>query len=97
MSFAAAWRRNSQHQLACSAALRGDLLLMNLNGDDSKYSCELHHGLHSWVGAATDGGYLGKSSGVTREKKTFLEMADFWRCLESGDYNFPVSCRSASY
>jgi hypothetical protein len=44
---------------ACSAALRGDLLLMNLNGEDSKYSCELHHGLHSWVGAATDGGYLG--------------------------------------
>eukprot|EP01049_Picozoa_sp_SAG25_P002056 SAG25_NODE_102_length_15486_cov_22.883278_3_plen_607_part_00 len=43
----------------CSAALRGDLLLMNLNGEDSKYSCELHHGLHSWVGAATDGGYLG--------------------------------------
>jgi hypothetical protein len=25
----------------------------------SRYSCELHHGLHSWVGAATDGGYLG--------------------------------------
>jgi hypothetical protein len=44
---------------ACSEALRGDLLLMNLNGEDSKYSCELHHGLHSWVGAATDGGYLG--------------------------------------
>jgi hypothetical protein len=44
---------------ACSTALRGDLLLMNLNGEDSKYSCELHHGLHSWVGAATDGGYLG--------------------------------------
>jgi hypothetical protein len=47
---------------ACSAALRGDLLLMNLNGDDSKYSCELHHGLHSWVGAATDGGYLGSDA-----------------------------------
>jgi hypothetical protein len=44
---------------ACSEALRGDLLLMNLGGEDSKYSCELHHGLHSWVGAATDGGYLG--------------------------------------
>jgi hypothetical protein len=44
---------------ACSEVLRGDLLLMNLNGEDSKYSCELHHGLHSWVGAATEGGYLG--------------------------------------
>jgi hypothetical protein len=47
---------------SCSAALRGDLLLMNLNGEDSKYSCELHHGLHSWVGAATDGGYLGSDT-----------------------------------
>jgi hypothetical protein len=47
---------------ACSAALRGDLLLMNLNGEDSKYSCEVHHGLHSWVGAATDGGYLGSDA-----------------------------------
>eukprot|EP01049_Picozoa_sp_SAG25_P002552 SAG25_NODE_135_length_14397_cov_89.177857_7_plen_216_part_00 len=35
---------------------------MNLNGEDSKYSCELHHGLHSWVGAATDGGYLGSDT-----------------------------------
>jgi hypothetical protein len=47
---------------ACSQALRGDLLMMNLNGEDSKYSCELHHGLHSWVGAATDGGYLGSDA-----------------------------------
>eukprot|EP01047_Picozoa_sp_COSAG01_P040860 COSAG01_NODE_3464_length_6063_cov_22.453219_3_plen_365_part_00 len=28
----------------------------------SRYSCELHHGLHSWVGAATDGGYLGSDA-----------------------------------
>jgi hypothetical protein len=27
-----------------------------------RYSCELHHGLHSWVGAATDGGYLGSDA-----------------------------------
>eukprot|EP01047_Picozoa_sp_COSAG01_P057686 COSAG01_NODE_6700_length_3538_cov_2.277406_3_plen_745_part_00 len=47
---------------ACSPALHGDLLLMNLNGEDSKYSCELHHGLHSWVGSATDGGYLGSDA-----------------------------------
>eukprot|EP01047_Picozoa_sp_COSAG01_P055411 COSAG01_NODE_6167_length_3814_cov_24.241992_2_plen_559_part_00 len=51
---------------ACTASVRGDLLLMNLNGEDSKYSCELHHGLHSWVGAATDGGYLG------RDARTFV-------------------------
>jgi hypothetical protein len=46
----------------CAAPLRGDLLLLNLNGGDFKYSCERHHGLHSWVGAATDGGYLGSDA-----------------------------------
>jgi hypothetical protein len=44
---------------ACSEALRGDLLLMNLNGEDSKYSCELHHGQFSWIGPSGEGGYLG--------------------------------------
>jgi hypothetical protein len=34
-------------------------MLLNLEGADTKLSCELHHGLYSWVGAATDGGYLG--------------------------------------
>jgi|EP01043_Picozoa_sp_COSAG02_P003237 hypothetical protein len=34
-------------------------MLLNIDGDDSKLSCELHYGQHSWVGAATDGGYLG--------------------------------------
>ena len=33
-----------------------DLLLANIDGEDSKYSCELHHGRYSWMGAASDGG-----------------------------------------
>ena len=43
----------------CTADLHGVLLLLNIDGEDSKLSCELHHALYSWVGAATDGGYLG--------------------------------------
>ena len=43
----------------CSESLHGFLMLLNLEGADTKLSCELHHGLYSWVGAATDGGYLG--------------------------------------
>jgi hypothetical protein len=39
----------------CSEELRGFLMLLNIEGDDSK----LHRGLYSWVGAATDGGYIG--------------------------------------
>eukprot|EP01045_Picozoa_sp_COSAG04_P007565 COSAG04_NODE_398_length_14962_cov_39.977461_8_plen_444_part_00 len=43
----------------CTADLHGFLMLLNIDGEDSKLSCELHHALYSWVGAATDGGYLG--------------------------------------
>ena len=43
----------------CTADLHGYQLLLNIDGEDSKLSCELHHALYSWVGAATDGGYLG--------------------------------------
>eukprot|EP01045_Picozoa_sp_COSAG04_P010895 COSAG04_NODE_683_length_11182_cov_15.270775_10_plen_412_part_00 len=43
----------------CSPSLHGFLMLLNINGEDTKLSCELHHALYSWVGAATDGGYLG--------------------------------------
>ena len=39
--------------------VHGFLLLLNIDGEDSKLSCELHHELYSWVGAATNGGYLG--------------------------------------
>jgi hypothetical protein len=45
---------------ACTAELHGDLLLANIDGEDSKYSCELHHSIYSWVGSAADGGYLGR-------------------------------------
>jgi hypothetical protein len=43
----------------CERATNGDLLLLNLNGDDSKLTCELHQSLYSWVGSAADGGYYG--------------------------------------
>lgn len=45
---------------ACTSELHGDLLLANIDGEDSKYSCELHHALYSWVGSAADGGFLGR-------------------------------------
>jgi hypothetical protein len=36
----------------CSELYHGYLLLLNLDGEDSKLSCELHHGQYSWCGAA---------------------------------------------
>ena len=43
----------------CDEALHGDQLLLSLAGNDAKFTCEFRNGLHSWVGPATDGGYLG--------------------------------------
>ena len=43
----------------CDDSLRGDQLLLSLNGNDAKFTCELRNGLYSWVGPATDGGYIG--------------------------------------
>eukprot|EP01046_Picozoa_sp_COSAG06_P042191 COSAG06_NODE_5342_length_3537_cov_39.550055_5_plen_347_part_00 len=36
----------------CTLELHGYLLLLNIDGNDSKLSCELHRGFYSWVGAA---------------------------------------------
>lgn len=45
---------------ACYEGLHGDLLLAEIDGEDSKYSCEKHHGLYSWIASASNGGYLGR-------------------------------------
>jgi len=36
----------------CSEDLHGDLMLLDIEGHDSKFACELRHGLYSWVGPA---------------------------------------------
>lgn len=43
----------------CVDELHGFILLLNIDGGDNKLSCELHHGLYSWVGSASDGGFIG--------------------------------------
>ena len=37
---------------ACCEDLHGSLMLLNVEGHDSKFACELRHGLYSWVGPA---------------------------------------------
>jgi hypothetical protein len=44
----------------CNALLHGDLLMLNIDGNDHKFSCEFKNGLYSWVGPAAFGGYLGQ-------------------------------------
>eukprot|EP01049_Picozoa_sp_SAG25_P016785 SAG25_NODE_4015_length_907_cov_1.504950_1_plen_287_part_01 len=46
----------------CNATHHGYELLATIDGTDTKFSCNLAHGLYSWVGAATEGGYLGADS-----------------------------------
>jgi len=36
----------------CMEDLHGALMLLNIEGHDSKFACELRHGLYSWVGPA---------------------------------------------
>jgi hypothetical protein len=36
----------------CNAEVHGFLLLLNVDGNDLKYSCQLHHTLYSWIGGA---------------------------------------------
>jgi hypothetical protein len=43
----------------CNAEQHGYELLATIDGTDTKFSCNLAHGLYSWMGAASEGGYLG--------------------------------------
>ena len=43
----------------CASDYHGFLMLLSIDGDDTKLSCELNRGLYSWVGAASEGGYIG--------------------------------------
>ena len=43
----------------CNATHHGYVLLATIDGTDTKFSCNVAHGLYSWVGAASEGGYLG--------------------------------------
>jgi hypothetical protein len=48
---------------ACNAEHHGFELLATIDGTDTKFSCNLAHGLYSWMGAASEGGYLGADIG----------------------------------
>ena len=43
----------------CNAEHHGYELLATIDGTDTKFSCDLAHGLYSWMGAASEGGYRG--------------------------------------
>ena len=44
----------------CNATHHGYVLLATIDGTDTKFSCNVAHGLYSWVGAASEGGYFGE-------------------------------------
>ena len=43
----------------CNVTTHGYELLATIDGTDTKFSCNLAHMLYSWMGAASEGGYLG--------------------------------------
>ena len=42
----------------CTPALHGDILMLNIDGSDRKYSCEMHDDKYSWMGSTAFGGYV---------------------------------------
>eukprot|EP01043_Picozoa_sp_COSAG02_P022963 COSAG02_NODE_1211_length_13860_cov_3.931618_2_plen_1693_part_00 len=46
----------------CAELTHGFLLLLNIDGEDRKFSCQLHHAVYSWLGGAGDGGYIGSDA-----------------------------------
>ena len=44
----------------CNVEHHGYELLATIDGTDTKFSCDLSHGLYSWMSPATKGGYLGE-------------------------------------
>ena len=44
----------------CNVEHHGYELLATMDGTDTKFSCNLAHGLYSWMGAASEGGFLGR-------------------------------------
>jgi hypothetical protein len=46
----------------CNATHHGYELLATIDGTDTKFSCNVAHGLYSWAGVASEGGYLGHDS-----------------------------------
>ena len=47
---------------SCNATTHGYQLLATIDGTDTQFSCNVAHGLYSWMGAASEGGYLGADS-----------------------------------
>merc|ERR1711969_451999 len=62
----------------CNVAHHGFELLATIDGTDTKFSCNLAHGLYSWMGAASDGGFLGR------------DFASFFSAVASGAAGFYI-------
>ena len=62
----------------CNVAHHGFELLATIDGTDTKFSCNLAHGLYSWMGAASDGGFLGR------------DFASFFSAVVSGAAGFYI-------
>eukprot|EP01052_Picozoa_sp_SAG31_P016495 SAG31_NODE_1094_length_9945_cov_3.834349_15_plen_148_part_00 len=74
----------------CSSC--SDLLLANIDGEDSKYSCELHHSLYSWMGSGSDGGYLGRDA-VTFLSSLLSGAAGAYRLVVTEDAEIHTDVR----
>ena len=64
----------------CTPKTRGHALLAAINGEDSYFTCEFHHGIHSWVGNSGSSGYMGTDWRVF-ESTVIVGASGFYQLL----------------
>jgi hypothetical protein len=65
---------------ACNATHHGYELLATIDGTDTKFSCNVAHGLYSWMGAAGEGGYIGTDAAAFFQQWSREQLGLTWYC-----------------
>ena len=74
---------------ACSQAYHGYLMLLNIEGEDSKLSCELHHGFYSWVGSAVRALSSSRRLCLPSADLCFISILTRYRCSDPDGRRLP--------
>lgn len=74
----------------CDESRHGHMLLATIDGEDSSYSCEIHHGLYSWVGKAGGGGTMGHDTQIFVSTLIVGAAGFYANVVEENDANVQV-------
>jgi hypothetical protein len=74
----------------CDESRHGHMMLATINEEDSSYSCEIHHGLYSWVGKAGGGGTMGHDTQIFVSTLIVGAAGYYANVVEENDANVQV-------